>query len=97
MMQRYNQNRLLLPLLYHLCLFSPKAGNSTIASGIFIVFLEPSLPVFWAVQTISCPTTSFTLNSMAPSSTNIVEPGFTSLYRFLYEIVVLVLFPNISS
>ena len=63
--------------------FCANAGKLTLTPLIFIVFLEPSLAVFLATVTISVPTTSLTSNSRVPSSTKIVVPGLTSLYKSL--------------
>ena len=77
--------------------FGANAGKLTLTPLMFIVFLEPNLAVFFATVTISVPTTSLTSNSNAPSSTKIIVPGLTSLYKSLYVIVVFVSFPIISS
>ena len=58
--------------------FSDNAGKFNFNPGTLTVFLLPNFPVFNAVQTTSLPTISSTLNSIAPSSTNIVDPGLTS-------------------
>ena len=61
--------------------FSVRAGSLMLTLGTFTPFLSPSSPPFTTVHTISVSFTSFTFNSIRPSSIRMVFPAETSSFK----------------